>query len=93
MVPAKTIINLSSDGYIINPACSLNLIGFRVNDETLGSSGMCYEILEMDIPCGDRNVITIQVWPVVVYQNKTSTYFVVNDTVVRLHLIWIYEII
>ena len=93
VVPGKTIVNLASDGYIINPACSLNLIGFGVNDETFGFSGMCYEILEIDIPCGDRNIITIQAWPLLVYQNKTSIYVVVNDTVARLQPIWIYEII
>ena len=74
---------MSSDGYQIDPPCSLYFLGFGKADKKTGFTGMCYDVVDVDIRCGYGNTFTVRSWSLVENQNGNDSYLIVNNTVVR----------
>lgn len=82
LIPGNNTFNLSSDGYQIDPPCSLYFLGFGKTDKKTGLTGMCYDVVDIDLACGYGNMFTIRPWSLVVRQNGSDSYLTVNKTVV-----------
>lgn len=83
LIPGNNTFNLSSDGYQIDPPCSLYFLGFGKADKKTGFTGMCYDVVDVDIRCGYGNTFTVRSWSLVENQNGNDSYLIVNNTVVR----------
>lgn len=84
LIPGNNTFNLSSDGYQIDPPCSLYFLGFGKTDKKTGFTGMCYDVVDIDLSCDYGNMFTIRAWSLVVRQNGSDSYLTVNKTAVSI---------
>lgn len=69
LVEINTILNLTTRGHVVDPPCSIGLLGGEFINETY--KDVCFRVKHIHIPCGN-SYIEVEVWPVAI--NATGVY-------------------
>ncbi|XP_052074688.1 uncharacterized protein LOC127712354 [Mytilus californianus] len=69
--------HISSDGYHINPPCSIYLAGVNRVNSTYRFSGMCFKMSDIALPCDKNDTIIIRGWSLDIrYQNQSVSLYI-----------------
>lgn len=74
--------HIHSDGYYINPPCSIYLAGVNRINSTYRFSGMCFKMSDIVLPCGKNDTFIIRGWSLDIRYKDQSVSLYTNRSMV-----------
>lgn len=74
--------HISSDAHLIDPPCSLYLIGVNIINNNYSLSGMCYKMSDIALPCGRNDTLILREWDLDIGHKDQSILLYANQSMV-----------
>lgn len=74
--------HILSDGYYIDPPCSIYLTGVNRINNIYRLSGMCFKMSDVLLPCGRNDTIIIRGWALQIFNQTQSVSLYTNQSMV-----------
>ncbi|CAG2207414.1 unnamed protein product [Mytilus edulis] len=72
--------HISSDAHLIDPPCSLYLIGVNIINNNYSLSGMCYKMSDIALPCGRNDTLILREWDLDIGHKDQSILLYANQS-------------
>ncbi|CAC5397013.1 unnamed protein product [Mytilus coruscus] len=76
----KKTFHIISDGYNIDPTCSLYLIGVNNINNNYSFSGMCFKMSDIVLPCGRNDTLILRGWALDIRHKDQSILLYANQS-------------
>ncbi|XP_063397403.1 uncharacterized protein LOC134681688 [Mytilus trossulus] len=76
----KQKFHIHSDGYHIDPPCSIYFAGVNRIDSSYRFSGMCFKMSDIALPCGKNDTFIIRGWSLDIRYNNQSVSLYTNHS-------------